>query len=265
MNKKTEKNYTADLFKKIFSRENAHIKERIFSKSPFPYDETKKLWEKYFRFMPLKLQLPLKKYGLDKKKVLDVGSAWGEFLIHFGAGSKGIEVSDKEVRFSRAIGLNVEQYNIEDEWREALESFDVVWFSNVLEHVIAPHAVLRNFHKTLKPGGLLFVRVPTIPSNRLLIMFNQLLLGFLSYKAEQHVNAFTRRTLEFTIERAGFEILESNVFIPPIGWLNFLLNPFLKDTLSFITAVARRTEFSYSEKRPLIHNPRNGLRNKINA
>ncbi len=248
--------YFADIIKKMFSRENTSLKTRVFSNQVLSAEETEKIWEKYFRFIPLKLQLPLKKYGLNNKKVLDVGSAWGEFLIHFGVGSKGVEVNNEEAWFSRAIGLNVEHYNIEDEWREAENSFDAVWFSNVLEHMIAPHAVLRNFHKTLKPGGLLFVRVPTIPSNRLLITLNKLLLGFLSYKAEQHVNAFTRRTLEFTIERAGFEILESNVFVPPIGWLNFLLNPFLKDTLSFVTVVARKVEFSYSEKRPAAHNPK---------
>ena len=249
-----------DLYKKIFSCENFSLKERILN-APLSREETEKIWKKYFRFTPLKLQLPLKKYGLDKKKVLDVGSAWGEFLIHFGADSKGVEVDDKEVKFSHSLGLNVEQYNIEDEWREAENSFDVVWFSNVLEHMIAPHAVLRNFHKTLKSEGLLFVRVPTIPSNRLFIMLNKLLLGFWGYKAQQHVNAFTRRTLEFTIERAGFKILESNVFIPPIGWLNFLLNLFLKDALSFVTVVARKTEFSYSTKRPAAHNP-NWIKNQ---
>ncbi|MFH1048245.1 MAG: class I SAM-dependent methyltransferase [Patescibacteria group bacterium] len=252
---------TADLYKKIFSRENSGLKERILSSSSLSREETEKIWEKYFRFMPLKLQLPLKKYRLDKKKVLDVGSAWGEFLIHFGAGSKGVEVNDKEVKFSRSLGLNVEQYNIEDEWREAENSFDAIWFSNVLEHVIAPHAVLRNFHKTLKSNGLLFIRVPTIPSNRLFAALNRLLLGFLGYKAMQHVNAFTRRTLEFTIERAGFKILESNIFVPPIGWLNFLLNLFLKDALSFVTIVARKAEFSYSEKRPPEHNP-NWIKNQ---
>lgn len=256
----------ADIYKKFFGKENKGIKERIFSakggfasggkNSPLFETETQKIWEKYFRFTPLKLQLPLKKYGLDTKKVLDVGSAWGEFLIYFGPGSKGIEVNDREIKFSRAIGLEVSQYNIEEEWHEITGDFDAVWFSNVLEHVVAPHAVLRNFHKTLKSGGLLFIRVPTIPSNIFYIFLNKILLGFLGYQAEQHINAFTRRTLEFTIERAGFEIVESNIFLPPINWLNKLVNPFLKDAASFITVVAKKAEFKYPEKRPLVHNPK---------
>src|SRR3990167_11522554 len=142
----------AEFYKKIFSKET-NLKDRIFSHSPLSSEETQKIWEKYFLFMPMKLVLPLVKYRLDKKKVLDVGSAWGEFLIHFGPGSKGIEVNDEEAEFSRSLGLDIEQYNIEDEWREAENVFDAVWFSNVLEHVVAPHAVLRNFHKTLKSAG----------------------------------------------------------------------------------------------------------------
>lgn len=247
---------TADLYKKIFSCENSSLKEHIFGSSSLSQEETEKIWKKYFRFTPLKLQLPLKKYGLDKKKVLDIGSAWGEFLIHFGPGSKGIEINDKEFNFSKAIGLNVEKYNFEDKWREGQESFDIVWCSNVLEHVMAPHALLRNFHKALKSDGLLFIRVPTIPSNSLFLFLNRLFLGFLGYEALQHINAFTCRTLEFTIERAGFTIIESNIFVPPLNWLNSLLNPFLKDAISFITTVARKSEFSYPDKRPPIHNPK---------
>lgn len=247
---------TADFIKKFFSKENKNFKERIFKRSPFLRHETWKIWEKYFRFMPLKLALPLKKYSLDKKNILDVGSGFGEFLIHFGNGSKGVEINNRETVFSRALGLNVAQYNIEDEWREAPESFDAIWFSNVLEHVVSPHAVLRNFHKTLKSGGLLFVRVPTIPSNSIFMFLNRLSLGFLGYEAQQHINAFTRRTLEFTIERAGFEIVESNIFLPPVKWFNALINPLIKDAASFITAVARKKEFEYPEKRPAAHNPK---------
>lgn len=154
---------TADIYKKFFSKENKEIKERIFKNSSFSPEETGKIWEKYFRFIPLKLQLPLQKYELNKKKVLDVGSAWGEFLIHFGSGSKGIEINDREIAFSRAIGLDVDQYNVEDEWHEMPASFDAIWCSNVLEHVVAPHKLLRQFHKTLKTEGIVFIRVPTIP------------------------------------------------------------------------------------------------------
>ncbi len=98
----------AETYKKIFSRET-ELKDRIFSRSQLSFEETQKIWEKYFRFMPTKLALPLKKYNLNNIKVLDIGSAWGEFLIHFGPGSKGIEVLPESVKFSRAIGLNVDE------------------------------------------------------------------------------------------------------------------------------------------------------------
>lgn len=230
----------ADIYKKIFSKENSEIKERIFSAQGGSV-----LWEKYFRFLPLKLAMPLKKYNLDKKRVLDIGSAWGEFLIHFGPGSKGIEILPESVKFSRSLGLNVDEYNFEDEWREDNESFDAIWCSNVLEHVVSPHQLLRRFHSALKDDGLIFVRIPTIPSNWLYLKINKLLLGFLGHEALQHINAFTRKTAEFTIERAGFKIIESSAFLP-----------ILKDACSFITVVAQKIPFQYPQKRPDIHNPK---------
>ncbi len=245
----------ADFYKKIFSRET-NLKDRIFSHSPLLPEETQKIWEKYFKFMPIKLALPLVKYRLNNKKVLDIGSAWGEFLIHFGPDSKGIEVLPEAVKFSKAIGLNIDEYNFEDEWREERESFDAVWCSNVLEHVVAPHQLLRRFHEALKPDGLVFIRVPTIPSNWLYLKLNRLLLGFLGYEAAQHINAFTRKTIEFTVERAGFQVIESNVFFPQNQILNKILKPVFKDVISFITVVARKTQFRYPEKRPDIHNPK---------
>jgi len=247
---------SADFYKKIFSKENSSLKDRIFSHSSLSSEETQKIWEKYFQFMPMKLALSLEKYHLNKKMVLDIGSAWGEFLIHFGFGSKGIEVLPEAVKFSRAIGLNVNEYNFEDEWREENESFDAIWCSNVMEHVVAPHRLLRRFHEALKDNGLIFIRVPTIPSNWPYLKLNKLFLGFLGYEALQHINAFTRRTIEFTVERAGFEIIESNCFIPQNRILNTILNPLLKDVISFTTVVGRKVPFEYHQKRPEIHNPK---------
>lgn len=246
----------AEFYKKIFSKENTGLKDKIFSHSPLSSEETQKIWEKYFRFMPLKLAASLVKYQLSNKKVLDIGSAWGEFLIHFGLGSKGIEVLPESVKFSRAIGLDVSEYNFEDEWREKPESYDAVWCSNVLEHVVAPHLLLRRFHDALKPNGIIFIRVPTVPSNWFYLKLNKLFLGFLGYEALQHINAFTRKTIEFTALRAGFKIVESNIFIPENKILNAIFNPLLKDAISFITIVAKKVSFEYPEKRPEIHNPK---------
>lgn len=246
----------ADLYKKIFSKENLGLKERIFNNSPLNFELTQKIWDKYFKFLSLKLALPLKKYELDKKNVLDVGSGFGEFLIHFGPGSKGIEVLPESVKFSKALGLDVAEYNFEDGWREEKNSFDAIWCSNVLEHVVAPHRLLRRFHETLKPDGLVFIRVPTIPSNWLYFKLNKLLLGFLGYEAAQHINAFTRKTTEFVIERAGFKIIESNCFLPINEALNKIFNPVLKDAISFITVVAQKKPFEYHQKRPAVHNPK---------
>ena len=81
-------------------------------------------------------------------------------------------------------------------------------------------------------------------------------LGFLGYEALQHINAFTRKTIEFAVERAGFKIIESNSFLPENKFLNKLFNFILKDAFSFITVVAQKTPFQYPEKRSKIYNPK---------
>ena len=115
---------------------------------------------------------------------------------------------------------------------------------------------MRRFHDVLKTDGLIFIRVPTIPSSWFYLKLNRLFLGFLGYEAVQHINAFTRRTIEFTIERAGFRIIESNIFVPENKIINSTLNPLLKDVISFITVVGRKIPFEYHQKKPEIHNPK---------
>ncbi len=48
------------------------------------------------------------------------------------------------------------------EWPFDEASFDLIYMSHVLEHFYARDrdAVIRNVHRSLKPGGLLFIRVP---------------------------------------------------------------------------------------------------------
>lgn len=39
-------------------------------------------------------------------------------------------------------------------------SFDCVWITAVLEHVLEPHVVVEQIHRVLKPGGLIYAETP---------------------------------------------------------------------------------------------------------
>ncbi len=110
-------------------------------------------------------------------RILDVGSSWGflaKALHHHGyrnlwgcdriPGDAGPRPGKP---FQDYRGLM--RYTGVDLNRDKLapfepDSFDVIICSEVLEHLEAPGAMLKEFQRTLKPGGLVFMEVPN-PQN----------------------------------------------------------------------------------------------------
>jgi len=57
----------------------------------------------------------IRRFSLDKKAVLDIGCTYGEYLKHFGRGSIGLTIIEKEIEIARSLDLDVRLGNIEDE------------------------------------------------------------------------------------------------------------------------------------------------------
>jgi SAM-dependent methyltransferase len=93
-------------------------------------------------------------------RVLDFGCGAGDFLAQARARGWeccGIEMSQRAIEAAHARGLEVRRSIAE--YPDA--SFDYVRANHSLEHVLVPAAVLREMYRVLKPGGTLFVGVPT--------------------------------------------------------------------------------------------------------
>lgn len=77
------------------------------------------------------------------------------------------------------------------------ESFDVIFFHHVLEHIPREQtvALLREFRRCLKPGGVLNIKVPNAAT---------VLLGQMNFGDFTHVVFFTEPSLRQVLERAGF-------------------------------------------------------------
>lgn len=225
---------------------NSVIKE----KGPFSVPENERIWHKFFSRVPATFRLPLAKYRLGEKAVLDVGCGYGPYLIHFGAGSCGFDISERMVGFARAIGLNAVEGDIERD-EVPFGPYDAVWCSNLLEHVVSPHAVLRTFHGALKEEGLLFLKVPLIPHPFVGWLY-RLIVGRPGYLADEHLYAYSKRTIEFIVARAGFRIVETDCFWPSSMVLHRILAPALSRFGTTVTVVGKRdSSFTYAEKRPL--------------
>jgi len=164
----------------------------------FDKDENLRIYNKSFSVVPKRIIIPLKKYNLAHERVLDVGCAYGDYLRFFGEGSLGVDIVSKSITFARSIGLNAKLCNIEGDNFDLPENyFDAAWVSNILEHVESPRKCLQNIRFTLKKDGLIFVKIPLIPSQLFAFVYKVLTRNSrLGYTASDHTYAFSLKTAD---------------------------------------------------------------------
>lgn len=160
-------------------------------------------------------------FGLQKKKVLDIGCSFGEHLRHFGPGSVGIALTDREVAEARTRGFTVMRGDIEDPAFALRETFDVIWANNLFEHLLSPHRFLLRTREMLTKGGILILGVPLIPRVHWLLRFSKFRGAF----AVSHINFFTVHTLQKTVEEGGWRIREARSFHFKNSFFDRLLQP----------------------------------------
>lgn len=109
----------------------------------------------------LKQMAGLASSGPGAGRLLDVGCGQGEFLAYAAAAGwqvEGVDVDPLRIALAREQrGLQV----FEGELHEAAypsESFDVVFMSEVIEHIVDPVPLMQEIHRILRPGGIAFLR-----------------------------------------------------------------------------------------------------------
>lgn len=151
----------------------------------------------------------LERFSLGNKKVLDIGSGWGEYLNLFGEGSLGITGQETEVSFCKEKGLKSIVCNAEYLDLYIQERFDVIWANNFLEHILSPHQFLIRSKKVLTEEGIVIVGVPVVPRIVSLMRVRK----FSGALADAHISFFTKKTIELTLQYAGYCVIESRPFI----------------------------------------------------
>jgi SAM-dependent methyltransferase len=237
-------------------RSSAEISRLVRARSPLPPDETERIVRG--TFVPSRaVQFVCEAHGADRTAMLDIGCGYGQHLVQFGPGSIGIDAVEKNVAFCRALGFEAVVANVEDGLPDLGRRFEGIFCSNLLEHLVAPHLFLLRLHALLDDGGRLFVHVPTMPPFPIVDRLIRRTIGHNGYQASEHINAFTPRTLAFTIERAGY-IVDDVVFVGARGRrLLGLGEPLFRELGISAMAVARRdSTFTYPEKRVEVFEPR---------
>jgi SAM-dependent methyltransferase len=143
------------------------------------------------------------------ERVLDLGCGAGRFvaaLREAGAEAVGVELAEAALERARANAPGADLRLLTDDGSLPLEhaSVDLVWCSEVLEHVPDTAHLLLEVRRVLRPGGRLLV---TVPHHGRLQAALIALTRFESHfdPLGQHVRFYTRRSLAATLEHAGFE------------------------------------------------------------
>jgi len=110
-----------------------------------------------------------KNVGSQKKKILDIGCGAGTLSFYLGNKNHdvlGIDISSKAIKecLNSKKGLNLnnvnfEQFDFPNNYPK--EKFDVVIFTEVIEHVEDDKKALGIIWKILKPNGLMILSTPS--------------------------------------------------------------------------------------------------------
>jgi SAM-dependent methyltransferase len=138
-------------------------------------------------------------------RVLDLGCGAGEFtaeLAAAGAAVVGIDVAQAALERARAEhpGLEFRLAPLEGPLPLEDNSFELVWASEVIEHVADTAPWLSEVRRVLAPGGRLLLTTPS--HGRLRVA-----LGGVERFSEplgDHLHLYTRRSLARVLEQFGF-------------------------------------------------------------
>ena len=151
-------------------------------------------------------------------EILDVGGGTGATLLalrQFGPAA-GCDVAPEAVQYSRERGL-ADVVHQPDPARLPFADgrFDVVTAFDMIEHVDDDVAMLKEMARVLKPGGTVFLTVPSFPA-----------LWSVHDESAHHKRRYRRKELLARLAAAGFEPRHVTYFdmfllplIVPVRWL----------------------------------------------
>lgn len=125
-------------------------------------------------------------------------------------------------------GLNSGDVESSSFWLKKDNDYDYVIFADVLEHLLQPDEALKNSKVLLKPGGSIWISIPNIAYNGVIIdlmndKFTYRETGLLD---NTHLRFFTIQSLDKMVKKCGFKIVnEQNL-------KNFLKNSEFKEAYS---------------------------------
>jgi SAM-dependent methyltransferase len=149
------------------------------------------------------------------RRLLDVGCNEGRGLERFRANGfepEGLELNRVAAAAARSRGFKVHTEGVEKLRPET--PFDVVVFSNVLEHTQEPWAALQAVHRLLGKEGEVWISLPNSGS-----VFRKIFgRRWINWHVPYHIVHFSSGTLLRLLKQQGFEPIESKTVTPAV-WI----------------------------------------------
>ena len=143
--------------------------------------------------------------------VLEVGCGDATFtteLAKYSSSVTAIDISAGQIadNAARFPAITFRQHDVAERFPFADGTFEVVWCSEVLEHLFAPAFALREMHRILRPGGRLLVTVPYHGR------FKNILISLFNWDehfvpSSPHIRFYTNRSLSRIATAAGFKAI----------------------------------------------------------
>jgi 2-polyprenyl-3-methyl-5-hydroxy-6-metoxy-1,4-benzoquinol methylase len=141
-------------------------------------------------------------------RALDIGCGAGDFtavLAQAGAAAIGVDVAEAALRRARARHPGLDFRRVRFDGPLTLEdcSFELVWASEVIEHVADTAQWLSEVRRVLAPGGRLLLSTPS--HGRLRVALGG--VGRFSEPLGDHLHLYTGRSLAGVLDEFGFSAI----------------------------------------------------------
>ncbi len=135
-------------------------------------------------------------------KVLDVGcgnGAWLDAFKNLGCQTYGTEYNEYQMRIAKSKGHIILEGGLFPQTL-SIDKFDVIIFTEVIEHILNPVPVLNHLNSLLIDGGHIFITTPNFSAIERVVLGGK--WGMLCYP--EHLGYFTPRTLHLALKNTGF-------------------------------------------------------------
>ena len=165
------------------------------------YFESMKVW--------MSQQFEILSYNLDVFEAGCGSASFSPYLQRFSRSFVATDVSKQQLQKNAKAypTIRFKYADLQENLPFDNNSFDVVWCSEVLEHLYFPHIALKEFRRVLRPGGRLLATVPFhgVLKNVLIALF----------KFEEHydpyyphVRFFTECSLRDMLLKTGYSSIQ---------------------------------------------------------